>query len=986
MLMKGFLPLKGRILSPRLFVFTAFIVFCSITVVQAKTVVIGSGFGFISVPNMNGLNPGDVLAIQPGTYSGGAFNNLQGITITNNNGTVVFNGQVTLVSLVECVFAGFQFINVQGISIRWDGNSRRCIERNIYFQDCAGSVNDAQDHNPYTGDTSSLKFYMCKFDSLTLFRSGMVLMGSWGDAAAKICYMDSVVFSRIKVDSTLSNGTEVRGVIFRLDAHDWRVIYKGTNTVSGDVGIFYIVGNGSIHNIYRFGGRGYILRIWNVGLMSVGNTYFYNNIDLNSVVYGSLDTRVDPTQFTNYVTGGNCYIFNNTAGNKGDNIGYWAALAVVGTYAPPYVCQTRNNLGFNMTTRGKPPITMNQSSQTWISDSSNNMYFNVPDGVVDPVTCVPVANSPVIGKGLTLPLVQDDYYHNPRLGAYDIGAVQHGGAIIPPPPNQPPVAIVGPAQTVTLPVSNIQLNGSNSYDPDGTISTYAWSQISGTGGVITTGSSSITTVTGLTSGVYVFKLTVTDNNNASSFALDTVQVNPAVGLLPIANAGADQTITLPTSSTTINGSASIDQNSGGTITSYTWTQSSGPSTASITSANSAITTITGLQAGVYVFDLKVTNANNAVAVDSLTIIVKDSTGSQGSPIANAGPSLTIFLPVNTATLDGSKSTDSAGLIVAYLWTKISGPGNPGVFNDSTAILSLSGLLAGQYVYQLKVTDSSGVSSTAQVKITVIAPPNVPPVANAGPDQTITAPSSTVSLNGSQSYDPDGTVVGYTWVMISGQGSVTISNGNTAQPAVSGLNPGVYVFQLTVTDNGGATAAAQVTIKVNPEPTQPNQAPVANAGNNLVITAPISSTILNGSSSFDPDGTIVYYGWNEISGPSAAQITNVNTATPTVSGLIVGTYTFQLMVTDNSGASSYDQMSVTVNPPVNKISLPPVAIAGPDTTIYLPVTNFQLNASASYDPDGTISSYQWKQTAGPNTAVASSLNGAQVELSNLSVGA
>src|SRR4029077_17733572 len=113
--MKGFLPLIGRKLFIYSFTFIFLTSFFKVNSAHAKTVVVGNGFGFISVPNMNGLNPGDVLAIKPGTYSGGAFNNLKGITITNNNGTFVFTGQVTLVSLVECVFAGFQFINVQGI-------------------------------------------------------------------------------------------------------------------------------------------------------------------------------------------------------------------------------------------------------------------------------------------------------------------------------------------------------------------------------------------------------------------------------------------------------------------------------------------------------------------------------------------------------------------------------------------------------------------------------------------------------------------------------------------------------------------------------------------------------------------------------------------------------------------------------------------------------------------------------------------------------
>jgi hypothetical protein len=1171
--MKGSLPLiRSRLLICYLLL-TSLLLFFNLKTAEAKTIVIGSGSGFISVPNMNGLNPGDVIAINPGTYAGGAFNNLTGITITNNNGTVVFNQQVTLVSLVECVFAGFQFINVPGIAIRWDGNSRRCIERNIYFQDCAGSANDAQDHNPYTGDTSSLKFYMCTFDSLTLFRSGMVLMGSWGDAAAKICYMDSVVLSRIKVDSTLSNGTEVRGVFFRLDAHDWRVIYKGTITLAGDVGLFYIVGNGAIHNIYRSGGRGYILRIWNTGLKSVGNTYFYNNIDLNSVVYGSLDTRVDPAQFTEYVTGGNCYIFNNTSGNKGDNIGYWSSTAVVGTYAPPYVCQTRNNLGFNMTTHGKPQITMNQSSQTWVSDSSNNIYVDKPDGVIDPVTCVPTANSPVLGKGLTLPTVKDDYYHNPRTGAYDVGAVQHGGAPISPPANQPPVAIGDTIRSITLPVSNVPLNGSKSYDPDGTITSYLWTIVSGNGAVIASPGSASTTVMGLTQGTSIFKLTVTDNSNASSSYLDTIMVNSALNLPPIANAGADQTIIQPVSTATVNGSGSKDQDDGGALSGYHWSQSSGPSTATIATADSMVTIISGLQPGVYVFKLTVKDSSGATSTDSITIVVKPavnqppvanagsgqnislpqdsvlldgsqssdpdgtiasyswtqvsgpsasvianssaahatanglvagvyifelavtdnanavskaqvkitvtssglqgptanaganqsiqlpvnqvildgsaSTASSGNivaynwsqisgpstatlssaasaktnatglvqgiylfkltvqdsnnvnafdsvavyvnpaanipPVANAGPAITLILPANSTTLDGSKSADADGTISSYQWTKISGPQDPVTTGADSAVLSLNGLVAGVYVYQLVVTDNNGATGNTQVKITVVAPPNISPVANAGNAQVIVAPANSVNLDGTASYDPDGTITAYSWVLSSGQGAVTISNGNTASPGVSGLIPGSYTFKLTVTDNRGATNTDSVSVTVLPEPTLPNQVPIANAGTNQVIDAPASSTTLNGSSSFDPDGTIVHFGWSQVSGPSSAVIMNNDTAITTVTNLQAGTYVFQLMVTDDNGATATDQVTVQVNAAVKKNNQLPVAKAGPDSTIYMPANNFVLNASASYDPDGTITSYQWQEISGPNTISAESMSGPQVDISNLEEG-
>lgn len=82
-------------------------------------------------------------------------------------------------------------------------------------------------------------------------------------------------------------------------------------------------------------------------------------------------------------------------------------------------------------------------------------------------------------------------------------------------------------------------------DADGTISAYQWRKISGpTGGVITSPSAAVTTVTGLTPGIYQYELTVTDNQGATG--TDTVQITVIAGnVKPKANAGADQIITLP---------------------------------------------------------------------------------------------------------------------------------------------------------------------------------------------------------------------------------------------------------------------------------------------------------------------------------------------------------------------------------------------------------------------------------------------------------
>jgi poly(3-hydroxybutyrate) depolymerase len=91
----------------------------------------------------------------------------------------------------------------------------------------------------------------------------------------------------------------------------------------------------------------------------------------------------------------------------------------------------------------------------------------------------------------------------------------------------------------------------------------------------------------------------------------------------------------------------------------------------------------------------------------------------------------------------------------------------------------------------------------------------------------------------------------------------------------------------------------------------NQNPSAVAGNDMTITLPTNSVQLNGNG-YDPDGTITHYSWFKVSGPSA-NIVSPSSVNTIVNNLNAGTYTFKLTVTDNVGASSTDEVKVTVNP-------------------------------------------------------------------------
>lgn len=260
------------------------------------------------------------------------------------------------------------------------------------------------------------------------------------------------------------------------------------------------------------------------------------------------------------------------------------------------------------------------------------------------------------------------------------------------------------------------------------------------------------------------------------------------------------------------------------------------------------------------------------------------------------------------TLTGSGS-DSDGSIASYRWQQLSGPSvtldDP---NSASTTFTAPNINQDESLsFELTVTDDDGAtaSDSTQINLSWV---NLPPVVNAGSEQSVDE-NTQVTLNGSAS-DEDGSIASLAWTQTTGT-AVTLSDASVANPSFTApdINADETLgFTLTATDNTGAQSTASVQVQV----TWVNLSPVANAGHDITIYEGHLVT-LSGSAT-DEDGSIDSYAWQAVTTEPAVSLTNADTATPSFTAPFVEQETemvFELMVTDNSQASSIDQVTVTV---------------------------------------------------------------------------
>ncbi|MEO5942187.1 MAG: PKD domain-containing protein [Ferruginibacter sp.] len=548
--------------------------------------------------------------------------------------------------------------------------------------------------------------------------------------------------------------------------------------------------------------------------------------------------------------------------------------------------------------------------------------------------------------------------------------------IVTPPANLPPVAKAGADTTLQLPVDSLILNGCSSFNPEGGLLKYKWKKIIGptTGTLVGDTLCNVKAKT-LVAGIYSFELTVTDTSGLTGKDTVAINVNALIPtpwpaqVTPLCS--QPYKIVVVGSSTAYGtGATPIDSSWVKKFQQYLAVQNSQVSIINI--ATPSLTSYDVSPAGTVVpspFTVDTTrNITRALSYhpDAIILNLPSNDVARGIPVSiihsnflnitaaadaqNIPVWVTTTQPRNGLSAPEEQlqmdlrdwiNTTYATKSVDF-WTTVSN--TDGTINNFYSFGD--GIHLNNYGHHILFTRIIG----EKIWDTLCIRKNAAPVAMAGNDTTITSTPASIHLNGAASYDPEGSALTYNWRIISPANGV-ITNSTTVSALFSSAVSGNYIIELTVKDNVGKTGKDTINILIK----IPNTPPVANAGNDFIYGLKTDSVMLNGAASYDPDGSVLKYKWEEISGPPST-LSNDSIAKPWVTHLVTGAYSFSLIITDDSLATSID----TVNFIANAL---PVANAGTDQTITLPAHTSTLNGSGSFDPDGNIVSYKWKKISG-----------------------
>jgi hypothetical protein len=447
---------------------------------------------------------------------------------------------------------------------------------------------------------------------------------------------------------------------------------------------------------------------------------------------------------------------------------------------------------------------------------------------------------------------------------------------------------------------------------------------------------------------------------------------------------------------TISPSGAVTVNSSGSQT-FTFTPAAGYKVASVLADGTAVTT-----ASSYSFSNVTANHTISVSFAPTTFTITASAGSNGtiSPsgavTVNSGASQTFTITPATGYRAASVLIDgtSAGALTSYTLSGVTAnhtisatftsatftitptAGANGTISPATPVTLNSG--AGQTFtiapatgFQVASVLVDGVSAgaitsyafssvTANHTISAsFAAANQPPVANAGPDQTV-GKGAKVTLSGSNSTDAGGPgIASYLWTQIGGT-KVKLSKPSAAVTTFTAPSKiGALTFQLTVKDVKGLQSTDTCIVNVATAK-QAATVATANAGPDQTVNEGTTVT-LSGSDSIAPNNGALSYLWQQIDGPAAA-LSEPNSPQPAFAAPQAGSgalsMKFRLTVTNKYGLKSTDTCFVNVT----LADGAPQAVAGPTETA-MAGSVVTLDGSTSAAPGCGIASYNWRQSLG-----------------------
>ncbi len=418
---------------------------------------------------------------------------------------------------------------------------------------------------------------------------------------------------------------------------------------------------------------------------------------------------------------------------------------------------------------------------------------------------------------------------------------------------------------------------------------------------------SATEIIGNTDSVIVsqtdtYTLIVTNLDNGCT-ASDMVEVNPDYDA-PTAVAGPEELLTCLLTEVVLDGSAST----GSINLSYEWFDENSNSISTDTSINVDIP-------GDYT--LVVTDQNNG-CTDSLIVLVNEDIA---PPSADAGQNTSLTCDVTEVTLTGSGAGNPGG--VSYEWQ-----------NSNTVVIGTeaSVVVNETGIFTLIVTDNDN-GCTASSEVEVVPDINLPN-ADAGAESTLTCAITETLLDGSNS--SSGINFSYEWL---DENMATISTDQNTNSS----SPGIYTIIVTDNDNG---CTAESSVEIFEDIT----APMADAGQNGILTCDVTQISLDGSNS---NGVDLSYEWFDENNQSVGNQMIIQVAE-------TGDYT--LIVTENTnGCTATSQ--VTVTPDDNL----PTPVAIPDGILTCGNTSVIIDGSGSTSISGNLS-YEWQDAIGNTISI------------------